>query len=223
MPMISKVRGKGQEEQAQKQEEAGRAINSYREVARQRGLRSGFDMLPNEKERIMDQTTRAGRRQLLAQGGAAALAGIALQGALIRRAAAQDATPGAATPTPITAAPGADCPGQEQVEQNLALFDRLDFEAWNNRDWELFRELHGEHVHVAGFGQATEGIDAHLAWAQAFTGQFPDARVVTHPIRIGAGDWTAATGLLRDGSTMATIARWENGRIAEEYVFSLMV
>jgi hypothetical protein len=165
MPMISKVRGKGQEEQAQKQEEAGRAIN----------------MLPNEKERIMDQTT------------------------------------------PITAAPGADCPGQEQVEQNLALFDRLDFEAWNNRDWELFRELHGEHVHVAGFGQATEGIDAHLAWAQAFTEQFPDARVVTHPIRIGAGDWTAATGLLRDGSTMATIARWENGRIAEEYLFSLMV
>ncbi len=29
------------------------------------------------------------------------------------------------------------------------------------------------------------------------------------------------TGLLPDGSTVATIARWEGGRIAEEYLFSL--
>ena len=64
----------------------------------------------------MNQTTRTGRRQLVAQGGAAALAAIALQGALARMAAAQDATPASATPTPITAVPGADCAGQEQVE-----------------------------------------------------------------------------------------------------------
>jgi hypothetical protein len=29
------------------------------------------------------------------------------------------------------------------------------------------------------------------------------------------------TGLMNDGSTMATIARWENGRVAEEYLFTL--
>jgi hypothetical protein len=161
----------------------------------------------------VDTTIRTDRRRLATQGGAA-LAGLALSGALARMAGAQEATPDAATP--VTAADSAT------AEQNLALFDRLDFEAWNNRDWDLFRQIHGDDVHVEGFGQVTDGIDDHLAFAQAFIAQFPEAKVVAHPIRIGAGDWTAVTGLLNDGSTMATIARWENGRIAEEYLFSLM-
>ncbi len=156
----------------------------------------------------MHTTTRTDRRRLATQGGAA-LAGLALSGAFARMAGAQEATP-------ITAADSAT------AEENLALFDRLDFEAWNNRDWDLFRQLHADDVHVEGFGQVTDGIDDHLAFAQAFIAQFPEAKVVAHPIRIGAGDWTAVTGLLNDGSTMATIARWENGRIAEEYLFSLM-
>ncbi len=157
----------------------------------------------------MDQTNRTGRRRLLAQGGAAALAGLALSGAFGRPAGAQDATP-------VTAADSAE------AEQNLALFDRLDFEAWNNRDWDLFRQLHADDVHVEGFGQTTDGIEAHLAWAQAFVAQVPDSTIVAHPIRIGAGDWIAVTGVGNDGSTSATIARWEDGRIAEEYLFSLM-
>ena len=157
----------------------------------------------------MNQTTRTGRRHLLAQGGAAALASVVLSGALGRTVGAQDATP-------VTAADSA------AAEQNLALFDRLDFEAWNDRNWDLFSQIHGDDVLVEGFGQATEGIDNHLAWAQAFTAQVPDSKVLDHPIRIGAGDWTAVTGTLNDGSTMATIARWENGHIAEEYLFTLM-
>ena len=166
-------------------------------------------MPPAQKEHTMDRTTRTDRRRLLAQGGAAALAGVALSGWLGRTAGAQEATP-------ITAAEGAT------AEQNLALFDRLDFEAWNNRDWDLFRQLHADDVHVEGFGTTTDGIDAHLAWAQAVVAQVPDSTIVAHPIRIGAGDWTAVTGVTSDGSTSATIARWENGRIAEEYLFSLM-
>ena len=161
----------------------------------------------------MDTATCTNRRRLATQGGAT-LAGLALSGALARMAGAQEATPDAATP--VTAADSAT------AEENLALFDRLDLEAWNNRDWDLFRQLHAEDVHVEGFGQATDGIEAHLAWAQAFVAQVPDSAIVAHPIRIGAGDWTAVTGVLSDGSTMATIARWENGQIAEEYLFSLM-
>lgn len=41
---------------------------------------------------------------------------------------------------------------------------------------------------------------------------------MTHPIRIGAVDWTAVTGVMDDGTVMATIARWANGQIAEEYL-----
>ena len=126
-----------------------------------------------------------------------------------RRRLAQDAPP-------VTAADTA------AAEQNLALFDRLDFEAWNNRDWDLFSQLHSDDVHVSGSGATTNGIDDHIGWAQAVMAQVPDAKILAHPIRIGAGDWTAVTGVLSDGSTMATIARWENGRIVEEYLFSLM-
>jgi hypothetical protein len=171
-------------------------------------------------EHVMDTTMRTGRRHFLAQGGVAALAGIALQSAFASSASGQDATPAAAG-TPITAAPGADCAGQEHAEQNLASFDRLDFEGWNKRDWDVFSELHADQVKVAGFGTQSEGLEAHVAWAKAFIEQNPESMIMAHPIRIGAGDWTAVTGLLNDGSTMATIAHWENGKISEEYLFSL--
>ena len=156
----------------------------------------------------MDTMNRTDRRRLATQGGAA-LAGLALSGAFARMAAAQEATP-------ITAADSAT------AEENLTLFDQLDFEAWNDRDWDLFRQLHADHVHVEGFAQATDGIDDHLAWAQAFIAQFPDSKIVAHPIRIGAGDWIAVTGVTSNGSQSATIARWEGGRIVEEYLFSLV-
>lgn len=109
----------------------------------------------------------------------------------------------------------------DRARQNLERFERLDFEAWNKRDWDLFRKLHADRVKVGGFGQKTEDVDQHIAWAQAFLKQFPDNQILAHPIRIGAGNWTAVTGVFNDGSTMATIARWENGQVAEEYLFQL--
>ena len=69
---------------------------------------------------------------------------------------------GDATPTPITAAPGADCAGQGQVKQHLAAFDQLDFQAWNDRNWDLFRQLHTDNVKVVGFGQATATVRPRL-------------------------------------------------------------
>lgn len=169
----------------------------------------------------MSEDTRTDRRTIVAQGGSA-LAIVALQAAFVRAAAAQDASPEAAAP--ITAAPGVDCAGQEQVAQNLETFDRLDFEAWNEQNWDLFSEIHADEVIVEGFGTSSQGNDVHVQWAKDFIAANPDNyRILEHPIRVGAGDWTAVTGVLEDGSTMATFARWENGQIAEEYLFSLMV
>jgi hypothetical protein len=109
-----------------------------------------------------------------------------------------------------------------QAENNLALFEKLDFEAWNKRDWELFRQLHAKTVNVGGFGQHTENVEDHVAWAQEYLRKNPENQIEAHPIRIGAGNWTAVTGVFNDGSTMATIARWENGQVAEEYLFQLV-
>ena len=62
------------------------------------------------------------------------------------------------------------------------------------------------------------GVD-HQAGLMSIARFFIEA----HPIRIGVGEWTAVTGLFANGSTMATIARWENDQIAEEYLFFLDV
>jgi hypothetical protein len=137
-----------------------------------------------------------------------------MQSALGRVAQAQQIVPG--SPTLDTAMPD-DQEGQALVARHLALFDRVDFEAWNNQDWDLFRQLHSDHVHVEGGGAITDGIDAHVAWAQALLKSYP-SKILAHPIRIGASNWTTVTGLLPSG-TMITLARWEDDRIAEEYLW----
>ncbi|HEX2169133.1 MAG TPA: nuclear transport factor 2 family protein [Nitrososphaera sp.] len=107
-----------------------------------------------------------------------------------------------------------------EEQANLDRFDRLDFEAWNNRNWTLFEELHSPNVLVVYFtGATTRGIDQHLQWAMGAVSAQPESRVLAHPIKIAAGDWTVVTGTLPGNLTMVTVAHWEEGRIAEEYLF----
>ncbi|MEW6043764.1 MAG: ester cyclase [Thermoproteota archaeon] len=127
------------------------------------------------------------------------------------------------------------------IEANLARFDELDFEAFSKQDWELFNEIHAPDVLVVWpDGRRTVGIEQHDADIQAMFVYAPDTRVTSHPIGFGSGQWTAATGVIEgtftqpmplpDGGvipptgksfkvTVATIARWEDGRIAEEHLF----
>lgn len=108
-----------------------------------------------------------------------------------------------------------------EEKANLDRFDELDFEAWNNRNWTLFEEIHSPDVLVVDFsGNTTRGIEQHLQWAIQFTSAAPESKVLAHPIKIATGDWTAVTGTLPGNGTMVTIAHWEDGRIAEEYLFS---
>lgn len=108
-----------------------------------------------------------------------------------------------------------------QERANLERFDQLDFDAWNNRNWTLFSEIHAPDVLVVDFsGNATRGIEQHLRWAMAAISAAPESKVLAHPIKIAAGNWTAVTGTLPENATMITLAHWENGRIAEEYLFS---
>jgi hypothetical protein len=107
-----------------------------------------------------------------------------------------------------------------EEQANLDRFDKLDFEAWNNRNWTLFAEIHSPDVLVVdGNGNTTRGIDQHLQWAMTVASAQPESKVLAHPIKIAAGDWTAVTGLLPGNLTSVTIAHWEDGRITEEYLF----
>jgi hypothetical protein len=107
-----------------------------------------------------------------------------------------------------------------EEKANLERFDKLDFEAWNKRNWTLFREIHSPDVLVVDFsGNTTRGGDQHVQWAMAAISAAPDSRVLAHRIKIAAGNWTAVMGTLPGNVTMATVAHWEDGRIAEEYLF----
>ena len=82
-----------------------------------------------------------------------------------------------------------------EEKANLERFDQLDFESWNTRNWTLFQEIHGPDVLVVDFsGNTTRGIDQHLDWATAFTSAQPESKVLAHPIKIPAGNWTARDG-----------------------------
>jgi SnoaL-like protein len=107
-----------------------------------------------------------------------------------------------------------------EEQANLDRFDRLDFEGWNNQNWTLFEEMHSPDVFVDINGNTTSGIEEHLQFGMAALSAAPeDLKILDHPIKIAAGDWTAVIGTLPGNVTMMTLARWEDGRIAEEYIW----
>ena len=110
-----------------------------------------------------------------------------------------------------------------EEKANLERFDKLDFEAWNNRNWTLFSAIHAQDVLVSDMTvNVTKGLDQHLQWAKNVVAFQPDSKIISHPIKIAAGNWTAVTGLLPGNMTMLTLAHWDNGKITEEYLFSQM-
>jgi hypothetical protein len=114
---------------------------------------------------------------------------------------------------------------QKRVRQNITHVAKLDFEAWNKRNWELFRSLHTSDVKVTMGSMVDEGIDAHLETVQGLLAS-TDNRVTSHDVVFGGGEWTCCLATTSDSSngdgrrsTVCTVAKWRNGRVAEEYRF----
>lgn len=68
----------------------------------------------------------------------------------------------------------------------------------------------------------TDGIEAHIDAMKAYVdsaGGTPP-QITSHPIRFGSGEWTCVVGEFESGGRMVTVAKWVNGAIAEEYIWS---
>ncbi len=126
------------------------------------------------------------------------------------------------------------------TKKNLETFDELDLVAFNNRDLKRIGEIHADDVIVYNpDGTKTAPFKPHSEELQFLFDTF-DFKVADHLVGFGFGEWTAGISVSKgkwlkpittpDGKVLqptgksvslkiATIARWEKGRIAEEYLF----
>jgi hypothetical protein len=112
----------------------------------------------------------------------------------------------------------------DQVNNNLKGMDDLDFTGWNKADWNgVFAHHHTDDVLVDWKGQPpTHGIQEHIDAMKAYVdsaGGTPP-QITSHPIAFGSGDWTCVIGEFEGGGRMVTVAKWVDGAIAEEYIWS---
>jgi len=136
----------------------------------------------------------------------------------------------------------AEVAAMEQLEQaHLTTFDDLDYNVFSGQKWDELSKSHAQNIIVHWpDGRTTTGIDVHIADLKGMFVYAPDTRIKEHPIRIASGEWTAVTGVFEgtftqpmpigDGKTipptgkpfkltMATIGRWQDGVMAEEWLF----
>jgi hypothetical protein len=128
------------------------------------------------------------------------------------------------------------------TELRLTRFDSLDYQFYSGQQWDSLIISH--HPGIKVFypdGSITEGLaPQHI---DRLTPQFvfaPDTKIKTHPVKFGTGEWTCVIGVMEgtfsrpmpaaDGRTisptgrrfslqMATIGRWKDGKMTEEYLF----
>jgi len=127
------------------------------------------------------------------------------------------------------------------TDSSLVKFDTLDFTVFSNQEWTRLHESHAKDIKVYWpDGHMTQGIEKHIEDLKAMFVYAPDTRIKQHPIRFGAGKFTAVTGVFEGTFTkpmpigngkfiqptgkafnmpMATIGIWENGVMVEEHLF----
>lgn len=128
------------------------------------------------------------------------------------------------------------------IENRLVEFDKLDFDYYNNQQWDKLNLSHADNIKVDyPDGSTTDGLyPQHIDRLKPMFVFAPDTKITSHPIRFGSGEWTAVTGEMEgtfsqpmpmgDGKTipptgkkfkvsMATIGRWKDTKMSEEHLF----
>lgn len=147
----------------------------------------------------------------------------------------------ACQPAPEPAAPSPQ-PVADRVAQHLATFDDLDFNVFTNQKWQEFARSHSPNIVVHWpDGRTTTGLAQHIEDLKAMFVYAPDTRILEHPVKFGAGEWTSVIGVM-EGTftapmpvpggapipptgktfklTMSTVGRWNaQGTMDEEFLF----
>ena len=112
----------------------------------------------------------------------------------------------------------------DEVAANLKAMDELDFVGWNNADWDgVFAQRHTEDVYVDMKGmEPTRGRQEHIDAMKGYVGSVGGTPppITSHPIAFGSGEWTCVVGESEGGARMVTVAKWRDGAIVEEYIWS---
>ena len=128
-----------------------------------------------------------------------------------------------------------------EQERNLATFDDLDFNVYSGQQWHEFPKSHAEDIIVHyPDGSTTTGLPEHLEMLKPQFVFAPDTVIKEHPIKLADGAYIAVQGFMEgtfsapmplpDGSVieptgkrfklgMLTVGRWENGVMAEEWLY----
>lgn len=131
---------------------------------------------------------------------------------------------------------------EEMADQNKENMHTLD-DAWNAQNLDEIMKFHKPDVVVYWPGKPpTNGIDAHRTESAEFFKTFPNQHLDNRPYKVlfASGDWTCSiarfTGTMNgpmqnpDGTQISptgksfevdfcTVAHWDNGQIADEYLF----
>lgn len=128
------------------------------------------------------------------------------------------------------------------TEQRLKSFDELDFDFYSNQKWDKFNHSHADDILVVyPDGSTTKGLaPAHIDALKPMFVFAPDTKIKKHPVSFGSGEWTTVIGELEgtftkpmpigNGKTiaptgkkfkllMATVGKWKDGKMTEEYLF----
>jgi hypothetical protein len=128
-----------------------------------------------------------------------------------------------------------------QIAKHIETFDTLDFVVFSNQEWTRLHESHDKDVVVNWpDGHHTNGIEKHIEDLKALFVYAPDTAIKEHPVKLGAGEFTAVTGIMTGTFTkpmpigdgkfiqptgkafsipMCTVGHWKNGVMVEEFLY----
>jgi hypothetical protein len=104
------------------------------------------------------------------------------------------------------------------ADHHLATFDQLDFDVFSNQDWDRLELSHDRDVIVVWpDGHSTTGIAQHIADLKSMFTYAPEG-TFSKPMVAPDGKVIQPTGKTFR-LNMATIGRWHNGRMIQEWLF----